>query len=35
MKRIIASAFSEILSYTNGNIFFCIFKFNNYNQAGL
>jgi len=35
MKQIIASVFLDILSYTIGNIIFCIFKFNNYNCKGL
>jgi len=34
MKQLIASVFFDILSYTIGNIIFCIFKFNNYNCKG-
>jgi len=30
MKQILASVFFDILSYTIGNIIFCICKFNNY-----
>jgi len=35
MKQIIASVFSDILSYTIGNIIVCIFKLNNYNCKGI
>jgi len=35
MKQIIASVFFDILSYTTGNIIFCIFKFDNYNCKGI
>jgi len=30
MKQIITSVFFDILSYTIGNIIFCVFKFNKY-----
>jgi len=35
MKQRKASVFLQILSYTIGNIIFCIFKFNNYNCKGI
>jgi len=35
MKQIIASVFSDILSYTIGNIISCIFKFINYSGKGI
>jgi len=35
MKQNIASVFFDILSYTIGNIIFCILKINNYNCKGI
>jgi len=35
MKQIIASLFLDIISYTIGNIIFCILKFNNYSCKGI
>jgi len=35
MNQVIASVFSDILSYTIGNIIFWIFNFNNYSCKGI